>query len=299
MTVFTMSLLTRNLTPCSCLSSFPLKKKKTLCPSSVVVLPRFFHLISQSPRIFHLYLSVSCVSSWSFPATLSVLVFQVPMVMLSLPRIFDDAPVVCLTPPSWCTEGGAVLVNLSSYRSDMVWSLVSLMVTEEQSTTWRSLAHPSPGRIRGRRDRRGTHPPIYPWSSNYVYEDFCSVMRASYSFPYRSKGSAHCHMMLSLGSGQVKSTWTYPAWTVFLCDLSGYLDLHQICRSQPRVAIVATDYVISENSVGKRSEFELVWYECSRCSNKFNPIVEKSANRTYLARSSRSSDKFNSTVEWG
>ena len=43
--------------------------------------------------MFHLYLSISCVSSWSFPAALSVLVFRVPMVMLSLPRIFDDAPV--------------------------------------------------------------------------------------------------------------------------------------------------------------------------------------------------------------
>ena len=36
--------------------------KKTLCPSSVV-LPKFFHLISQSARMFHLYLSISCVSS--------------------------------------------------------------------------------------------------------------------------------------------------------------------------------------------------------------------------------------------
>ena len=36
--------MTRNPTPCSYLSSFPLKK--TLCPSSVVVSPKFFHLIS-------------------------------------------------------------------------------------------------------------------------------------------------------------------------------------------------------------------------------------------------------------
>ena len=40
--------------------------------------------------MFHLYLSISCVSSWGFPASLGVLVFHVPMVMLSLPRIFDD-----------------------------------------------------------------------------------------------------------------------------------------------------------------------------------------------------------------
>ena len=77
MTVFMMSLWTRNPTPCSYLSSFPLKK--TLCPSSVVVSPKFFYLISQSPKIFHLYLSISCISSWSFFAVVSVLVFQVPM----------------------------------------------------------------------------------------------------------------------------------------------------------------------------------------------------------------------------
>ena len=35
---------------------FPLKI--TLCPSSVVVLPKFFYLISQSPRMYHLYLSI-------------------------------------------------------------------------------------------------------------------------------------------------------------------------------------------------------------------------------------------------
>ena len=33
------------------------------------------------------------------------------MVMLSLPRIFDNAPVAYLTPPSWCTAEGAVLVD--------------------------------------------------------------------------------------------------------------------------------------------------------------------------------------------
>ena len=70
--------------------------EENLCPSSVVVSPKFFHLISQSPRMFLLYLSISCVSPWSFLAALSVLVFHVPMVMLSLLevlRIFDDAPV--------------------------------------------------------------------------------------------------------------------------------------------------------------------------------------------------------------
>ena len=67
--------------------------------------------------MFNLYLSLSCVSSWSFPAAVSVLVFQVPMAMASLPRIFDDAPVVYLTPPSWYTAVGAVLVDPGGDRS--------------------------------------------------------------------------------------------------------------------------------------------------------------------------------------
>ena len=71
-----------------------------------------------------MYLSISCVSSWSFPAALSVLVFQVPMVMLSLPRIIDDALVAYLTHPSWCTEEGTVLVDTGSDRSGMVWLCV-------------------------------------------------------------------------------------------------------------------------------------------------------------------------------
>ncbi len=144
MTVFTMSLWTRNPTPCSCLSSFPLKK--TLCPSSVVVSPKFFHLISQSPRMFHLYLSISCVSSWSFPAALSVLVFQVPMVMLSLPRIFDGAPVAHLTPPSLCTAEGAVLVDPGGDRSGIVWLCV-VIAWWVLSKVQPGGAHPFPGLV--------------------------------------------------------------------------------------------------------------------------------------------------------
>ena len=101
--------------------------KETLCPSSVVVSPKFFHLISQSPKMFHLYLSIPCVSSWSFPAALNVLVFHVPMVILSLPRIFDDAPVAYLAPPSWCTAEGAVLVDPGGDRSGMVKLLVFII----------------------------------------------------------------------------------------------------------------------------------------------------------------------------
>ena len=46
------------------------------------------------------------------------------MVMLSLPRIIDDALVAYLTPPSWCTAEGEVLVDPGSDRSGMVWLCV-------------------------------------------------------------------------------------------------------------------------------------------------------------------------------
>ena len=70
---------------------------------------------SESPRMFHLYLSILCVSSWSLPAVLSVLMFHVPMVMLPLPQILDSAPVACLTPLSWCMVQGKDLVDPVSY----------------------------------------------------------------------------------------------------------------------------------------------------------------------------------------
>ena len=85
--------------------------------------------------MFHLYLSISSVSSWSFPAALIVLGFHVLMVMLSLPRIFNNAPVACLTPPPWCTEEGAVPLNPGGNRSGMVLLLVFVMVTQGQNTT--------------------------------------------------------------------------------------------------------------------------------------------------------------------
>ena len=74
--------------------------------------------------MFHLYLSISCVSTWSFPAARSFLVFHVPMEMLPIPRIFDDAPVAYLTSPSWCTAEDAVLVDPGGDRPGMVWLLV-------------------------------------------------------------------------------------------------------------------------------------------------------------------------------
>ena len=84
MMAFTVSLWVRNPTPCSCLSSRPLKK--SLWPSGVDVSPKFFQRTSQSPRMFYRYLLISCVSFSTFPAALSDLTFQVPMVMLFLAR---------------------------------------------------------------------------------------------------------------------------------------------------------------------------------------------------------------------
>ena len=134
MTMFTMSLSTKHPMPCSCWSSFPLKK--TLRSSPVVVSPKFFHLVSQSPRMFHLYLVLSCVSSLSFPSAVSLLVFHVPMVMLSLPPILDGASVACFPPPSWCTVQGAVFVDSGGDRSGII--CCHFMVTQRQSTIWRS-----------------------------------------------------------------------------------------------------------------------------------------------------------------
>ena len=85
----------------------------------------FAKVLSQSPRKSRLYRSISCVCSRSFPGTLSVLVFHMPMVMSFLPRIFDNAPAACLTPPSWCTAEGSVLVNQVGDRSGMVCYLFS------------------------------------------------------------------------------------------------------------------------------------------------------------------------------
>ena len=73
MTVFTMCLWTRNPAPSPCLSSLPLKK--TLCPSSVIVSPKSsisFHGVQG----YSICTCPFCVSSLSFFAALSVLVFM-------------------------------------------------------------------------------------------------------------------------------------------------------------------------------------------------------------------------------
>ena len=70
--------------------------------------------------MFYLYLSISCVSCWCFHVSLSVLVFHVPMAMLSLPHILNGAPTACLTPPS-CVQLRARSL-LSREATDPVWS---------------------------------------------------------------------------------------------------------------------------------------------------------------------------------
>ena len=75
-----------------CLSSRPLKK--SLWPSGVDVSPKFFQRTSQSPRMFHWYLFISCVSSSTFPAALSDLTFQVPIVMFLARSDFGPSYIV-------------------------------------------------------------------------------------------------------------------------------------------------------------------------------------------------------------
>ena len=69
--------------------------------------------------------------------------------VMSLPRIFDDAPVAYLTLPSWCAAEGAVLVYPSGDQSGMVWLFVVIAwwVTGKVQPDG---AHTSPGRTRGR-----------------------------------------------------------------------------------------------------------------------------------------------------
>ena len=106
MTLFTISLCTRKPTPCSCLTSFP--PKYTMWPPSAEISPDVFHLFSYNPMMRHLYRSISCKSSSTLPAALTVLTFHVAMVMSSLPRSL--APVVHLSFPPWCPTENAVVV---------------------------------------------------------------------------------------------------------------------------------------------------------------------------------------------
>ena len=61
----------------------------------------------------------SCVSSWSFPAALSVLVFHVPKLMLSLPGIFDNTGVAYRDlHPGVRRRARSLLTRAATYR---VW----------------------------------------------------------------------------------------------------------------------------------------------------------------------------------
>ena len=126
MIAFTVSLWMRSPTPCSCLSSRPLKK--SLWPSGVHVSPKYFQPTSQSQRMFHWYHFISCVSSSTFPAALSDLMFQVPIVILFLARSDFCPPVAYFSPPSWwpATEG-TVLVP-GNDQAGMDWVVVVIFM---------------------------------------------------------------------------------------------------------------------------------------------------------------------------
>ena len=152
-----MSLWTWNPTPCFVSPLFHWRKPCVfLCCCFTKALP--FHFTES--KDVHLYLSITCVSSWCFPAALSVLVFLVPMVM-SLPRIWDGALVACLTPPSWCTAEGVILVNLGGKRSGMI-RLSVVMSWWLKGKRQPDRVHPSPGRTCGHWVHHGTLPPTGP-----------------------------------------------------------------------------------------------------------------------------------------
>ena len=60
------------------------------------VFPTYF----TESKIFHRYLFILCVSSSTFPAAVSDLVFQVPIVMLFLARSDFGPSVAYFSPPS-------------------------------------------------------------------------------------------------------------------------------------------------------------------------------------------------------
>ena len=84
------------------------------------------------------------------------------MMVLSLLRIvLSGPPVVYLSRPSWCTTGGAGLVNPVERRSGILFALVVLMLRVLGSDVWRFPLLPRPDHSR--------HPPIRwgsPWSGH-------------------------------------------------------------------------------------------------------------------------------------
>ena len=87
------------------------------------------------------YLSISCVSSSSFPDVLSVLTFHVPTLMLFLVRSLFGPPVAYLSPPPWCAVEGAVLVDPGDDRAGMGWMVV---VIHAVCLGQKSMAEPVP-----------------------------------------------------------------------------------------------------------------------------------------------------------
>ena len=90
--------------------------------------------------MFQWYLSISWVSSSSFPANLRVLTFQVPIEMFSLPLIFLTfvPPVAYLSPMPQLLAVGAVIVKPGCDQSGIKVSLGLLsMMIQGQNSAWR------------------------------------------------------------------------------------------------------------------------------------------------------------------
>ena len=64
-------------------SSSAVAANQKRCPSSVVVSPHLLKCVSESPMMSHLYLSSTCVNSFSLPHLFKVGTFQVPMIAFS------------------------------------------------------------------------------------------------------------------------------------------------------------------------------------------------------------------------
>ena len=162
MTVFTMSLCTRNPTPSSCLSSLPLKYN--LWPSSVDVSPKFFYRTSQRTKMFQRYLLISYDNSSNLPAIRKVFSFQKPIVILFLARILlVVTPVANFSPPSWCAREGAVLFDPGDDRSGMGWEMVIISC----GVSWANKALQSPTLSK---PGLGSKVPSSRWASGQEFE---------------------------------------------------------------------------------------------------------------------------------
>ena len=154
----------------------------------------FFHLISHSPSMCQRYLSISCVSSSSFPDVLSVLTFHVPTLMLFLVRSLFGPPVAYLSPPPWCAVEGAVLVDPGDDRAGMGWMVV---VIHAVCLGQKSMAEPVP-----------LHAGPQPISSNICIQH-CSLNTAEGScirYTFRKPGSNTTHWIQQRKRGCTRHT---------------------------------------------------------------------------------------------